>query len=410
MGDDVGPAMRTPVAWTAAAVAGALVALAAVAFLHRLDASDHGFGPGLAALAVAVVAALALLASSGLRHVGPWVAAAGVAVTLAGSGVGRWSDRQTLTGGGGGGDIVARAQVTWPLVALGLALAVAGLGLAAARSAGVRPVAASAGLLADALGLAVLAVVMGEVVVGGWIEGRPRRRRGRLVATPSAAAGPVGELWAKAARDEAAAVDAFTDLAVRLAAVGAPPDLVARSRDAAADEVRHARACHRLAVRHGAPAPSSSPEGWATRHHLRPRRVELVRLAVESCVDGVVGEGLAAGRMERAARHAPDLAPTLTAIARDERAHAALGADVIAWCASQARIVRPAVRAAARRLPLDGALPSAHAAHDDAVLRSAGLVDRAGAAAVWRDERATAVATLDGLLARGQARGFGPAA
>ena len=36
-------------------------------------------------------------------------------------------------------------------------------------------------LLTEALGLALIAATMGEVVVGQWIEGRPRRRRGRLV-------------------------------------------------------------------------------------------------------------------------------------------------------------------------------------------------------------------------------------
>jgi hypothetical protein len=253
---------------------------------------------------------------------------------------------------------------------------------------------------------------MGDVVVGQWIEGRPRRHRGRLVrATAARPAGPVGEVWAGAARDEAAAVVAFTELAARLERVGAPADLAVRSRSAAADEVRHARRCRRLATLHGAtPTPAtelggvSAPRGARippSSARVTRRTVEIVRLAVESYVDGVVGEATAAARLERGAATAPALAPTLRAIARDERAHAALGADIVRWCAAERpALVRLAVRAAAGRLPVTSGLPAAHARHADPVLRRAGLVDRPGSATLWAEQRDAARQALDDLVPR----------
>lgn len=356
MDDDVGPVVRSRIAWTGAAVGIGLAATAVVAVLHRLDTPSHGagWGQGVAALVVALAAALGLVVLGGARQPGPWVAAVGVAVALAGSGVGRWSDG-TAQPGSGFGDIVAEAEVTWPLVVLGLVVTVVGIGWSVARRAGVRPVAACVGLLAHAVGLAILAATMGEVVVGQWVEGRPRRRHGRLVPMPAVLDDSPGARWAKAARDEAAAVVAFRDLADRLEHVGAPADLVAWSRVAAADEVRHARACRRLAVLHGATDPGVAADVAPPPTRARLRGVELVRLAVESHVDGVVGEGRAAERLERTAAELPTHGATLSAMARDERAHAALGADVVAWCTTQApRSTGVAVRAAARRIDRQG--------------------------------------------------------
>ena len=269
------------------------------------------------------------------------IGALGVAVTIVGSGIGRWQGDRRLVGSGGG-DVVRSSARLWPLVALGVLVVIVGVGDGWRRRRALGPGrvgAALAGLATEALGFVVLAATMGDVVVGMWIEGRPRRHRGRLVrdeavlGTVSDGCGTkpcreraVAAAWMAAAHDEAAAVDAFLTLA---------------------------------------------------------------------------------GRLERGAATAPDLAPTLRAIARDERAHAALGADVVRWCAGQRpRLVPAAVRAAARRVPARTTLPAVYAGTAPADLRAAGLVDAVGAAEVWAAERAAAAA----LLGEGpQGRGRGPA-
>jgi len=379
---------------------GAALLTATTGSLHWSDAADVGTGKGVAAVVVALGGLAALLAVGGtVREPGLWLLAVGTALVLAGSGVLRWSEAETIRTAGRG-DIVVSADIVWPLMGPGVALAGAGIVWLRLRRLGIRPLAAMAGLSVELMGLVIVATTMGNVVVGQWVEGRPRRHRGRLVRTAPTTTGGVGEVWAGAARDEAAAVEAFTALADRLERVDAPADLVRRSRAAAADEVRHARQCRRLAIElggesapPGADIPPSSPGA------SRSGAVEIVRLAVESYVDGVVGEAMAAARLELGAATAPGLAPTLRSIAEDERAHAALGADIVRWCATQRpALVRLAVRAAGRRLPATTVLPPAHARHADPVLRAAGLVDREGSAMVWKAERDAARRVLDHLV------------
>ncbi len=405
-----GPA-RSP--WPLAGAAGVATAaaMAVAGLVHRALAGAVGSPWVALGIALAVVVALVALAGRGADRAVA-LAAVGAVVALVGSGLGRLGADETFEGRGGG-DVVRESARSWPVLAVGVGLVLGAVVVGCTRGdRRPRSVAALAGLATHTVASLLVAVLMGRVVVGQWIEGRPRRRRGRLVR-PGAGDGEGGEgaptvadLWADAAREEAEAVDAFGDLAVRLEAVGAPPDLVRRSRRAAGEEVRHARLCHRLAgpgaVPTGAGAGPRDRKGRAAaRPRVASRRVELVRLAVESYVDGVVGEGMAAGRLERGAATAPDRAAVLGSIARDERAHAALGADVVRWAAAEApRLVPPAVRAAARHLPVAPRLPARHAAVPGPDLRAAGLVDRAGAAAVWSAERTAALALLDDLPAR----------
>ncbi len=395
-------------AWTAGAVGIGVAAVVAFRHWHLRDAAEGAAGSGAIAVGVAVAGVVLLLVLGGaVRQPGPWLAAAGALVVLAGSGVLRWSE-SLGPAVNGSGELLADAPVAWPLVAAGLVLVAVAAVLVVRRGDGPRPLAAVGGLATLALGLVLVAATMGPVVVGGYAEGRPRRRRGRLVPTPAPPGGSTGALWAAAAEDEAAAVEAFRTLAHRLDRVGAPAALVARCEAAAADEVRHARRCRALS---GADGPSAAPRRPTSAPDRRAgRTTEVVRLAVESFVDGMVGEGAAAGRLERGAATAvataPERARTLATIARDERAHAALGADVVAWCVARRPVLVPAaLHAVARRVPERTALPAAHAAVPAADLRAAGLVDEAGAAAVWAAERERAVADLDAVLAQGRGRG-----
>ena len=76
-----------------------------------------------------------------------------------------------------------------------------------------------------------------------------------LVEPARAGARDVGEVLARAAYLEEAAVAAFLDLAAQVEAHGAPAGLVKRLRRAAEDEVRHAGLYSECAARQGAKLP-----------------------------------------------------------------------------------------------------------------------------------------------------------
>jgi hypothetical protein len=160
-----------------------------------------------------------------------------------------------------------------------------------------------------------------------WLRSAPSRRRcslGRL------------RLKRSSAQAEAASVPAFLCLAAELIRAGAPLVLVDRALDAAADEIRHARACatmtSRLTGAHVVPTAPAPPR----RATLRGDAL-LTRLAAESWLDGCLNEGAAAARAARAAKLARRAGACAVRgrIAVDEERHAELGWDVLAFALSR---------------------------------------------------------------------------
>jgi len=149
-------------------------------------------------------------------------------------------------------------------------------------------------------------------------------------------ADPVLAHFARAAHDEAASVHAFVALADELAALGAPPELLARIQAATADEVRHAEAVARLvADRGGCCRPP------ARRPHLAREAREI---AIENAVEGCVRETWAALLAAHQARHAADprVRAVMHSIAADEARHAELAWAIDAWLGG---LLDPAARA-----------------------------------------------------------------
>lgn len=168
-------------------------------------------------------------------------------------------------------------------------------------------------------------------------EGRPLHVRGPRRKGARWAKGPVpdvapdaaeGARWLAAARAEHASVPAFARLSWQLWAHGAPPELIARAHEAALDEIRHAQVSFAMAEAH-LQAPQHA-DALPLPELEAGTRLQLAR---ESLVDGVWGEGRAAERLERRAAQAvsPQLRELLEQIARDERGHAELAADVVRW-------------------------------------------------------------------------------
>ena len=198
----------------------------------------------------------------------------------------------------------------------------------------------------------------------GFVRGRQLRRFGRVML-PALASGdewaglrsevaiPQGDVTALAAqwrdngRTEHASVAAFARLTLDLAALGAPPNLLAAANRDALDEIRHAELCFSLARSLDGQSVSPAPFLEASRARSRPRsrRLALATLAVDSLIDGALHEGLSARIVAKLAKRCevPAIRDALKEIAADEGRHAAHGWEVTLWCVQEGG--EPVVRA-----------------------------------------------------------------
>jgi hypothetical protein len=158
----------------------------------------------------------------------------------------------------------------------------------------------------------------------------------RHVAPPSelssAARQALADAWLADALAEHASVASFARATLELMAVGAPAELVRACQAASLDEIEHARLAFAQASRFAgtviAPGPLVCPP---------LRAPSLVQVAIDTFVEGCVGETLAALSAERARAAATDasICSTLDRIAHDEAAHAALAWRTVAWTVSE---------------------------------------------------------------------------
>jgi hypothetical protein len=141
--------------------------------------------------------------------------------------------------------------------------------------------------------------------------------------------------WLAAAKLEHASVAAFSATSIRLMALGAPPALIAGAHRAALEEIEHARIAFALAS-----AYANTPLSPAAFPEVRATPMTLHELAIETFVDGCIGETVAALEAEREAAEAPPaLAGMLRTIAAEEATHAALAWQIVAWCVQQDRSI-----------------------------------------------------------------------
>ena len=174
------------------------------------------------------------------------------------------------------------------------------------------------------------------------VIGRPLRAAGQLVApglacvaerfapSPTDVDDAVARAWAEDAQAEAASVPAFLLLAQELMLLGAPMSLVDAALDAAEDEIRHAQSCAAIASQLcGALVVPRIPV--TPRRKPLGRADSLIRLAVESWLDGCLNEGGASARAAEAAYSAekPSMRNVLSGVATDEARHAKLGWEVL---------------------------------------------------------------------------------
>jgi len=181
------------------------------------------------------------------------------------------------------------------------------------------------------------------------VEGRPLRRRGRLmvarsrcrarsvlrIAIPGIDArrrATLASHWRRLAELKHASIVAFEQLHGQLARLDAPDHLLEGCIRASRQEADHADRCFALASRY---------EGaTVTPGRLRVRGIpvpSLVSVATDSLRDGVLNEGYAAWVADQQLLFAtdPQVVATLRTIARDEAEHAQLSWSIMAWCATR---------------------------------------------------------------------------
>lgn len=151
----------------------------------------------------------------------------------------------------------------------------------------------------------------------------------------------LGELWVEDARMEHASIAAFERATLELMAMAAPPELLGEVQLAAADEVVHAQRCFGLAARFSGqqrePGPLTSLEprvvGLAAEAGPEQACADWVRLALDTFIEGCVGETIATLTARRGLRRCDDPATraTLELIVDDEGRHAGLAWRTIRW-------------------------------------------------------------------------------
>jgi hypothetical protein len=163
-----------------------------------------------------------------------------------------------------------------------------------------------------------------------------RRPEGLMITPHPAALRKLGDHFAAISELEAASVTAFEVLASELDQHCAPAWIIAATRAAARDEVRHAHATARIAQRFG--ATPTTPKILS-----QPVR-SLEEIALDNATEGCVREtfGALLGHYQAATARDPEIAALMREIAQDETRHAALSYQLDAWIMPR---LAPAARA-----------------------------------------------------------------
>jgi len=163
----------------------------------------------------------------------------------------------------------------------------------------------------------------------------------------------IEKLWLHKAQAEWMSVPAFTQLANDLKHVGAPAQLVSKTLTAKDDEIRHAILAGGIAsMASGKPLEIQEAK---PRYRTPAKGTDgLIRLAIESWLDGCLHEGLAAQEVKVQAEQAKEekVREALSQIASDESEHHELAWEIMGWAVQQKpKEVKEALRAVLETLP-----------------------------------------------------------
>jgi len=202
-------------------------------------------------------------------------------------------------------------------------------------------------------------------------------------------------IWQHRASVEWASEPAFTQLARQLYVANAPTSFIERAYQAAEDELDHTVISAGMASRFSNETLElGEPD---TSHRLPVQGNEAFkRLAIESWLDGCLGEGSAAAVARQEARKVKDpiLRGTQAQIAKDEQAHADLGWDILEWaCQKGGKDVVQAVET------VRDLVPPAEGVSVPCGFEDCGLVSSEQMNAIYMQEREKSLKRLDRVLA-----------
>lgn len=135
--------------------------------------------------------------------------------------------------------------------------------------------------------------------------------------------------WAKIAALEHASIASFARFGMQLMALGAPPELLRASKQAALDEVAHARLAYGLASVYGSAPIGPGQLNLRGVVNTASWREVVGGLIEEACVGETLGVAEAIAAAEEA--RVPALRAVLERIAADEQRHAELAWRSLAW-------------------------------------------------------------------------------
>lgn len=144
----------------------------------------------------------------------------------------------------------------------------------------------------------------------------------------------LADAWAADAALEHASIAEFSRVTLSLMALGAPPDLLQKTHEAALDEVRHAELSFGLAsaLAGRSIGPGPLPIDASSPSHVKAGESGRVTFAKATLQDGCIGETIASIEAALASEGAAgELRGMLRTIADDEARHATLAYATIAW-------------------------------------------------------------------------------
>jgi len=139
----------------------------------------------------------------------------------------------------------------------------------------------------------------------------------------------VGRRWLEQAEGEHASVASFARHTLQLMAIGAPPDLLTASQNAAIDEIRHAKLCYGFAS--AFLKSEFGPSSLDIEYSLS--KLDLKGIVESIIKEGCIEETISAAELRFRASTAkdPSIKLALSQIGEDEARHAQLAWDTIQW-------------------------------------------------------------------------------
>ncbi|MFO0611003.1 MAG: ferritin-like domain-containing protein [Polyangiaceae bacterium] len=224
----------------------------------------------------------------------------------------------------------------------------------------------------------------------------------------------LADAWASDAALEHASIAEFSRVTLSLMALGAPPDLLQKTHEAALDEVRHAELSFGLAsaLAQRSIGPGPLPLDASKPSHVVPGESGRVSFAKATLADGCVGETIASIEAALASEGAVgELATILRGIADDEARHATLAFATVAWLlggatADERAAITAFVREQLARIDAELASPAEDVPEGptDALDATWGRVSKRDAARVRRDALRGAVRPALAALVGDEAR------